>query len=148
MKPFFKLQMPNDEQFCKHPFKSPFWSDNMDKICVKFKLVEFDSNKLNEKIEIFSGVIVLKGVISEVVEVLLIKVLLVVVVLEEALVVVVVSLVTRAEPGVVLEVDLVSVVSAGMLCEISVVGETTVVARVELAHLSSVIRFVWFEIDK
>jgi hypothetical protein len=146
MKPFFKLQMPNDEQFCKHPFKSPFWSDNMDKICVKFKLVEFDSNKLNEKIEIFSGVIVLKGVISEVVEVLLIKVLLVV--LEEALVVVVVSLVTRAEPEVVLEVDLVSVVSAGMLCEISVVGETTVVARVELAHLSSVIRFVWFAIDK
>jgi len=114
--------MPDEEQFFKHPFKSPFCSDNMEMICVKFKLVEFDSNKPKENIDMLAVVIVLIAVIVVVISVLLVA------------------------RGEVLEI--VSVGSVGMLVVISVVVETTVVDKVELAHLSSGIIFVWFEIDK
>jgi hypothetical protein len=46
MMPKLRLQKPDEEQFCKHPFKLPFWLDNIKKTCVKFRLVEFVSNKL------------------------------------------------------------------------------------------------------
>ena len=141
--PFLKLQMPDEEQFFKHPFKSPFCPDNMEMICVKLKLVEFDSNKLNENIDMLAVVIAL---ILEIVELELVAIVLVLVqevaALEEAIVVVIsiileiLLLVTRVE------------VSLGMLVEISVDVETTVVDIVELAHLSSGIRFVWFDINK
>ncbi len=47
--PKLRLQKPDEEQFCKHPFKLPFWFDKMSKTCVKFRLVEFVSNKLAKK---------------------------------------------------------------------------------------------------